>query len=213
MQVITVDIADDHKMVLNGIENMLSAYSNIRVGHMYHNGRSLLAGLKAKRPDVLLLDIQMPDVGGEELTALIARAYPEIAILAITGFDHISYVRKMLEKGALGYILKNTDEVILKLAIETVYRRQQFVDPSLRERLIQDMIQHKKLEAQKPILTKREKEILKLIVNEHTSQQIADTLSLSIRTIENQRVNLMQKLKVKNTAGLVKVAFEYKLVE
>lgn len=209
---ITVGIVDDHNVVINGVQNMLYDFPNIKITDVYSNGESLLAGLKKRQPDVLLLDIQLPDINGDDLTEKISNTYPNISILAMTGFDTSYYVKSMLQKGALGYLLKNTSASILVEAIETVYNRNRFVDPSLRQQLIDDMIMNKKQEFEQVMLTRREKEILKLIMEECTSPEIAKKLFLSVNTIENHRASLLQKLHVKNTAGLVKVALQRKLI-
>ncbi len=213
MTVIQVAIADDHKVVITGLQNMLQAFSHINVSEVYYDGKSLLQGLKKQQPDVLLLDIQMPDSSGDELAAIIRTSYPNVRILVMTGFSTSYYIRNMLEKGAAGYLLKNTDEYILVQAIEAVHKGEQFIDPSLRQQFIQDLMESRKLEHTRPSLTRREKEILALILEEYTSQEIADKLTLSLRTVENQRVSLLQKLQVKNTAGLVKAAIEMKLLD
>jgi DNA-binding NarL/FixJ family response regulator len=213
MTTINIAIADDHKVVINGLQNMLQAFPHIRVMGVYNDGKSLLQGLAKEQPDVLLLDIQMPDASGDELAAIISASHPQVRILVMTGFSTSYYIRNMLEKGASGYLLKNTDEYILVQAIEAVNKGEQFIDPSLRQQFIQDLMESRKLEHARPSLTRREKEILSLILEEYTSQEIADKLSLSLRTVENQRVSLLQKLQVKNTAGLVKMAIEMKLLE
>ncbi len=126
----------------------------------------------------------------------------------MTGFDTGYYVQNMLKKGATGYLLKNTNADILGQAIETVYKGDRFIDPALRQQLIDSMLMNKKQEFEEVVLSRREKEVLKLIVTQHTNQQIAKMLFISPNTVANQRASLMQKLQVKNTAGLVKIAVE-----
>jgi DNA-binding NarL/FixJ family response regulator len=213
MSTIRIDIVDDHKMVLAGLKNILQGFPNIVVGNLYDNGTELIKGLKIKQPDVLLMDIQMPDVSGEELAPLINKAYPDIRILIMTGFDTTYYAKSMMEKGATGYLLKNAAEATLKEAIETVSKGAQFIDPSIKDKLLQELLQSSHIDKAIPTLTRREKEILGLIMQEQTGQQIATALNLSLRTIENQRVNLMQKMGVKNTVGLVKKTIEWKLID
>lgn len=203
---IRISIADDHPMVINGMKEMLSNYKNIDVIHTYNNGADLMQGLKEALPDVLLLDIQMPGQGGDELTPVIVKTYPSVRILAITNFDNTLYVNNMLQNGALGYLLKNTDEQTLIAAIETVYQNKQFLKPEMAEKLKEFRRQLKRQTSSKFSLTPREKQILQLIVNEYSSQEIAAQLNLSLRTVENYRLNLSLKLEVKNTAGLVRKA-------
>lgn len=211
---IKVAIADDHQVVLSGIQNMLNSCPHIELRGQYQSGQSLLDGLVVEQPDVLLLDIQMPDKTGDELAKIISKKYPAIRILALTVFDTPFYIRSMMQNGCQGYLLKNTDQQTLIDAIETLYNNGQYIEPSLKEQLLQNMLRIKKQNVQSvPVLTKREKDILQLIVAEHTSQEIADRLFLSLRTVEKYRLNILQKLHVKNTAGLVKAALELGLID
>lgn len=210
---ITIDIVDDHNVVISGIKNMLNDHDHIEVTNTYNTGAALIEGLKQQQPNVLLLDIQLPDITGDELTGIITTTYPDVQILIMTGFDTTYHVKNLLQKGARGYLLKNTAESTLIQAIETVAVGDQFIDPSLREQLLKDLLKDKKQVAGRPVLSRREKDVLTLIVEEHTSQEIADKLFLSLRTVENYRINLLQKLHVKNTAGLVKVALQMGLLE
>jgi DNA-binding NarL/FixJ family response regulator len=114
-------------------------------------------------------------------------------------------VKKMLKMGCMGYILKDSDDVTILKAIETVQNGGQFLSPLLQQQLVEDMFGGKRKNNH---LTRREKEILQLIVHEHTNQEIADKLFISLHTVENHRISLLHKLEVKNTAGLVKVALE-----
>lgn len=210
---IRINIADDHPMVINGMKEMLSHYKQIEIVNTYRNGIDLMNGLKNSLPDVLLLDIQMPGQSGDELTPLILKAYPSIRILAITNFDNTLYVNNMLQNGALGYLLKNTDEQTLVSAIETVFQNKQFLKPEMDEKLKEFRRQLKRQTSAKFSLTPREKQILQLIINECSSQEIAAQLNLSLRTVENYRLNLSLKLEVKNMAGLVRKAIMMGLVD
>lgn len=193
---------------------MLKGFGGIRLGYTYDNGNALLAGLTLHQPDILLLDIQLPDITGEELAVIIRRVYPMIKIIAVTGFNTAEHARLMLEKGVSGYILKNTDEYKLSQAIRNVYEGGRYIDPLVQEKILNDLYgaDNTRSAGYKPVLTKREKEILNLIMEELTSQQMADRLQLSLRTVENHRVSLMQKLNAKNIAGIVKRAFQLGLV-
>ncbi len=212
---ITVAIIDDHPMVINGIQNMLASSRHIKMIATYESGTELLTGLEQQQPDVLLLDIQLPGMKGDELAEIIQKQWPAIRILAMTGFDTPFYVRNMLEKGCIGYLLKNTGQKTLVHAIETANRGETYIDETLKEQLLQHVLKIKMPAApgNPPVLTRREKDILRLIVQEYTSQEIADTLFLSLRTIEKYRLNMLQKLHVRNTAGLVKAAISMGLTE
>ncbi len=211
---ITVAITDDHPLAVAGLQNMLSSCSHIKVLNTYSNGAELLQGLEAEQPDMLLLDVLLPDTKGPELAAVIHSKYPKINILAITSLDAPVHVKAMLRNGCKGYLLKNTDVQTLIHAIEEVHRGNEYIEPSIKEQMLQNMLHFKKQTSiKKPSLTRRETEILHLIIEENTNQEIADKLFLSLRTIENHRFSLFQKLDVKNTVGLVKAAIQLGLME
>jgi DNA-binding NarL/FixJ family response regulator len=210
---INIAIADDHPMIIGGLQNMLSAYNHIKLIGFYSNGEELLQGLKEAQPDVLLLDIQLPDKTGDVLAQIIVKKYPDMCIMALTNMDSALYAHNMLRIGVLGYVLKNTDPGMVIKAIETVYRREPFVDPSIREKLEQFRARMKKEGALKPTLTLREQEILKLTVDGDTIQEISQKLFIGLRTVEYYRSNLFLKLDVKNMAGLIKKALELGLSE
>ena len=213
---ISVMITDDHPLAINGIQNILQFYPHIRIIGTYTSGNALLEALEQEQPDVLLLDILLPDITGKDLATMITQRYPSVRILALTSLDAPSHVEGMMRRGCTGYLLKNTDQHTLVAAIEQVHRGEEFMDPSLKEQLLVNMLKLKKQNKDiehTPVLTQREKDILQLIVAEYTSQEIAEKLFISLRTVENHRFNLLQKLDAKNTVGLVKVALRMGLVE
>jgi DNA-binding NarL/FixJ family response regulator len=215
---ITIALTDDHPLAINGIKNMLLADKNIDVTGTYENAASLLAGLKNTQPDILLLDILLPDSKGSELTAHITREYPDIKIIAITSLDAPSHVKSMTRAGCKGYLLKNTDQRKLLHAIYEVYEGREYIEPSLLKEMMDNMLQFKKISTpqDKPAslsrLSTREREVLQLIIQEYSNREIADKLSLSLRTVQNHFFNLCQKLEVKNAVGLVKIAIQMGLV-
>jgi len=214
---INITIVDDHPMVISGLKNMLGPFEHIQVISSFPDGEALLEGLKIKQPDVLLLDILMPGMAGAEVAEIICRTYPDIKILAITSLNAPVHIKTMMRRGCKGYLLKNTDQEVLVKAIESVCRDEIFIEPELKELMLQNMLNFKAKEApapkgKMPALTRREKEVLQLIVQEYSNQEISEKLFLSVRTIENHRFNLQQKLEVKNTVGLVKIAIQMGLV-
>jgi DNA-binding NarL/FixJ family response regulator len=209
---IKVAIIDDHPMVISGIQNMLRGQKNISVAATYGCGKELLEGLKKPRPDVLLLDINLPDKNGNELVPVILKSYPDLKILALTSMDTPFYVKDMMRHGCKGYLLKNTAQEELVNAIETVYKGEEYLEPGMKDQLVQSML-HANKQTGVSSLTRREKEILQLIAMEYSSPEIAEKLFLSLRTVENHRLSLMQKLNVKNMIGLAKVAMGMGLVE
>jgi DNA-binding NarL/FixJ family response regulator len=210
---IKLAITDDHLLVINGLKTMLAPYKHISVIYETTAAGALLQALTAIQPDVLLLDIQMPDMDGMELCKLVRKSYPDIRIIALTNFMESHYIKQMLRNGAMGYLLKNTDQDTLLAAIEKVYAGEQYLDATLQRNMLNEMITGQKRTAYDIPLTKREKEILKLIAEEHSNQEIADMLFISLRTVETHRLNLTQKLAVKNTAGLVKEAIKRGLAD
>jgi len=209
---IRIAIADDHPLVINGLHHILGNCSDMEIVGSYTDGKELLKGIASSRPDVLLLDIQMPGQTGDELAGIIAEQYPDVKMLALTNLDNVYYVRTMLRNGVKGYILKTSREEILLDAIRTIYRNGQYLESSLKDKIIQDTFQSKKQRSANPVLSRREKEVLQLIGANLTSQQIADKLFLSKRTVDNHRLNIMMKLGVKNVAALVKAAIQLGLV-
>jgi DNA-binding NarL/FixJ family response regulator len=203
---IRIAIADDHPMVIKGLENMLSTYPHIAIAGTYLNGVLLMEGLQHQTPDVLLLDIQLPGKNGDELAPLILKKYPTIRILTLTNFDSTLHASNMLRQGVHGYLLKNADETVLIQAIETVYRGETFLEESMKEKLHDLNIRITKAVSSKSTLTQREREILQLIVDGLTSQEIAKTLFLSQNTVENCRASIMLKMDAKNVAALIKKA-------
>jgi len=205
---ISLAITDDQVIILNGLQKILADVPNIQITGIYNNGDELLEGLIKNQPDVLLLDIQMPGKTGVELAAIITKTYRNIKIIALTNVDVVAQIKKILQQGVMGYLLKDASPEKIVAAIETVYAGEQFIQEELKQQLLNSL----SASNAKQIVTRREKEILQLIVDEFTNQEIADKLYLSLRTVENHRNNLLQKLDVKNTAGLVKVAIQEGLV-
>jgi DNA-binding NarL/FixJ family response regulator len=202
-------IADDHKLLINGLLNTLKPFKHIDITGTFENGKDLLAALDHLRPDVLLLDIHLPDNNGGNLARTIAKKYPDIRILILTSLESNDHVKAMIQYGCSGYLFKSrADEAKLVEAIEQVYQGHLYIEPSLQKEYLQSHLKIKKRNDQSPKLTRREQEILKLIIEENTNQEIADTLSLSHRTVEGHRLSIMQKLDAKNTVGLIKAALE-----
>ncbi|MGV3541525.1 MAG: response regulator [Rufibacter sp.] len=207
METIRIAIADDHELIIQGLSLMLEKQAHMQVVLKNLGGKNLLQELQETNPHLLLLDIQMPYTSGIDLCKEITRKLPAVHVIALTNFDQSYYVKQMLRHGAKGYLLKNIDQDTLLQAISEVHAGKLFVDPSIREAVFQELATGKK-QFGEVLLTKREKEILRLIAEELSNQEIADQLFISLRTVETHRLNLVQKLAVKNTAGLVKEALK-----
>lgn len=212
MNMINIAIADDHLLVINGLKAMIENTSDIKLLFSATSGHDLLSELKEKQPDVLLLDIQMPDINGIDLCKEVHARYPLVKIIALTNFEQSSYVKQMVRNGALGYLLKNIDGKTLQAAIRTVVQDKPFIHEQIRNNMLNEVLSGTKVTSQGISLTKRELEILGLVAKEMTNQEIADKLFISVRTVETHRVNLTQKLGVHNTAGLVKEAYKRGLI-
>lgn len=210
---IKLAITDDHLLVISGIKAMLAPYPHISVVYESNRAGALMAALPAIQPDVLLLDIQMPEIDGIELCKQVRKKHPSVKVIAISSFMESHYIKQMLRNGAAGYLLKGTDPETLIRAIEQVHAGEQFLDKVIRHQLVNEVITGQKRTGYEIPLTRREKEILKLIADEYSNQEIADLLFISLRTVETHRLNLTQKLAVKNTAGLVKEAMKRGIVE
>ncbi len=205
---IKIAIVDDHPLLIKGLQSMLQLNPDMEITGTYFNGKDLLQGIALVQPDVLLLDIQMPGQNGEELAALLHQQYPGIMILVLTHMEHEYYIKAMIQHGIMGYILKSSDERILLEAIRAAARGQHYFDPMIRKQATRAQ----QSVNQNPLLTRREKEILELIVLNHNSNEIASKLFLSKRTVDRHRENLLLKLDARNFASLVKKAIDLGLI-
>lgn len=210
--IIKIIVADDHPVVANGLKNVLARTSHIKVIDICNSAPELLTNITREIPDVLVLDKQLQNSDPLETVSALLKMIPSLQILIFSSIDTTYQVKKMLEAGCRGYLLKDADDDMLIKAIETVYAGNRFLSPSLENALLEDMFKDKASIRKTATLTKREKEVLDLIVKEYTNQEIADKLFLSLSAIEFRRTGIMQKLGVKNTAGMVRVALETGLV-
>ncbi|MET3875887.1 response regulator transcription factor [Chitinophaga sp. OAE865] len=210
---IKLAITDAHLLVISGIKAMLAPFPHISIVYESNRAGALMAALPAVQPDVLLLDIQMPEIDGISLCRQVKKKHPHIKVIALSSFMDPHYIKQMLRNGAAGYLLKSTDPETLLRAIEEVHAGERFLDDAVKHPLLNEAIAGRKRSSYEIPLTRREEEILKLIAEEYSNQEIADLLFISLRTVETHRLNLTQKLAVKNTAGLVKEALKRGIVE
>lgn len=210
---IHISIVDDHPMIITGLVNMLQDYPHLVIEGTYSNGSELLKGLEHNVPDVLLLDIQLPDKPGDELVTDIFMQYPGIRILALTNFNSMLYVNTMLRRGAAGYLLKTTDQDTLVAAIESVYNGITFIEPLLKSKIeAANPANHSRVYS-KLSLTIREKEILRLLVAGQENHKIAEQLHLGYNTVRNYRARIFDKLEVNSISELISKALTQGLVE
>lgn len=213
MKKIKIAIADDHPIVVEGISNLLNKHSHIEVIATYETGSALLDGLSQQLPDILLLDMLFPDTTGNQLIRQISKLYPQLPVLVITSSDNVIDIKDMMQHGCSGYLLKSAALPVLVEAIETVHNGKQFLEPVIKEQLLQLYLSSTRPKTVTYKLTKREEIILKLLSEGKTNNDIAAELFLSHRTIENNRMFLYQKLGVKNTAELIKTAIQQGLIQ
>ena len=206
-------ITDDHALVLKGIEAMLADTTEIKVVGTYENAAQTLENIKQDNPDVLLLDINLPDMDGIELCRIIRKKYPHLKILALTNFEEISFVKKMLSYGASGYLLKNTQKAELIEALQTVLKGEQYLQKKIERKLMNHALGKKKVREFMPNLTRREQEVLEAISEEMTTHEISEKLFISVKTVETHRMNLMSKLGARNSVGIIKTAIDYGLLD
>lgn len=209
---IKVGITDDHPMVVTGLKEVLRPYSDLEVIWTAANGGETIAACKAQLPDVLLLDINLPDTSGIKLCSDLLDKYSGIKVIGLSSYGEVSQVKQLTNKGARGYLLKNTEGRELYNAIVQVSDGNTYYPEEIREALVHYALGQSQTPASSPKLTRREKEILLLIAEELTTKSIAEKLFISVKTVETHRQNLMQKLGAQNSAGLIKKAIYFGLL-
>ncbi len=212
---INVMIADDHKVFRDGIVSILEEVEDIQINLQAGDGQEVLEKLEETKPDVILMDITMGDTSGVDITKVVKEKYPQVKVLILSMHSESSYIVKGLEAGASGYLLKDAGSTEMINAIRTVFGGDTYYSKQVSNILVQHITQGTQPKSSKSgiPLTPREIEILKLIAEEFSNPEIAEKLFISIRTVDTHRRNLLEKLSVKNTAGLVKYAIKQGIVE
>jgi len=197
---ISVFIVDDHYMVIEGIRSLLQHEKDIEwLGHAA-NASSCMAFLRSQRPDIILMDINLPDKSGIDLCKEVKTAYPGIFIIGLSTFNQQSFIQKMMENGASGYVLKNATQEELMEGLQTVIKGRIYLSGEAADSL------RKNPQANIPVVTSREKEVLELIAEGLTNNEIAAKLFVSSNTVDTHRKSLLNKFAAKNTASLIKMA-------
>lgn len=205
----TLLLADDQSIILDGLEALLEQDEEVQVVGRASNGREAVERSKKLKPDVVLMDISMPEMDGIEATKAVLACCTGTRVLVLSMYDHHELVHEIMEAGASGYVLKNVGKEELCRALRIVAAGQQYLTQEVRSAFDNDMRAKEIMgETGYHALTKREKEVVKLICRECTTQEIAASLFLSPQTIDTHRKNILHKLGVRNTAGLVKYAKE-----
>lgn len=205
----TLILVDDQSIFLDGIESLLERMPEVVLIGKASNGRDALDLVDAHKPDLVLMDINMPGMDGIEASKRMRKTSPDTKVIVLSMYGHREFVLELLDSGVGGYLLKTTNKEELMTAIRTVAAGKQYIAAELRAMAAQaDRNADRDGETKYGPLTTREMQIVKLILKEHTTQEIAERLFLSIPTVETHRRNIFHKLDCRNIAGLVKYAME-----
>ena len=200
-------IVDDHYMIIEGIRTLLQSEKDIIwLGHAT-NAASCMAFLQQQLPDVVLMDINLPDKSGIDLCKEVKSIYPSVKVLGLSTFNQQSFIEKMMSNGASGYVLKNASGQELMEGITTIVQGKEYLsfDAAIA-------LRHIDKNSNVPVITRREKEVLELIANGFTNNEIAKQLFLSCTTVDTHRKNLLAKFEVKNIASLIKQAMQLHMI-
>lgn len=211
---IRVAIVDDHPLILSGIRQSIQGMPDANLIATWKNAQEVKDNYLLDKPDVMLLDLNLPDGDGIKLCKDLLALAPQARIIILTTFDQLAIVKSAMNAGASGYLLKTVSVDELHKAIQGVYQGLNYLQEELKAQLADAALGKQKVHQDfRPQLTKREKEVLRLIADEFTSTEIAEKLFLSVKTIETHRANLMHKLQARNSAGLIKVALDKGLLD
>ncbi|WP_159946467.1 response regulator transcription factor [Polaribacter septentrionalilitoris] len=219
MKKINIAIADDEQLFRKGIRFLLEREANFNVIFEAENGKELIDFMTTTEefPDVILMDLKMPEVNGVEATKAIHKTHPDIKIIALTSYDGKSFITNMIDVGASSYLLKNTSPKMVIHTVNEVFEKGFYYDDKvlkiIHENIISSSGKRIKSDLDKKLLSKREIDVLELICEQYTTAEIADKLFISPRTVEGHRNNLLLKTHSKNVAGLVIYGIQKKLIE
>lgn len=209
-------IVDDHQMFVQGLQHLLGQEDDIKIVGKCLTGNKVFEKGLLDDVDIILLDINLPEINGLEICKRLKISHPQVKILVLSMHDEESYITQILDSGALGYILKNTGREELVRAIRTVAGGKSYFSESVTKTIMNGLMHKNKAsksnDSSMPKITRREKEVLELIMSENTNQEIASQLFISLKTVEAHRSSLLSKMNVRNTAGLVRKAIESKVL-
>lgn len=215
MKKIRVLIVDDHTLVRDGIRSLLALLADVEVVGEASNGKEALEKIKELVPDVVLMDLAMPVMGGLEATRRIRKEFPVTKVIALTQYDDSDYVIPVIEAGARGFVTKMAAFSELASAIQAAYRGDSFLSPSAAAALVEECQQKITTEGEQDpyqLLTDREREVLKLVAEGNTAREIAETLIVSPKTVEWYKTSLMNKLNIHNRTDLIKFAIRKRII-
>ncbi len=208
-------LVDDHEIITDGIASLLEEDTEIQIIGQCASGPEALQKIPYLKPDVVITDIEMgDDIDGIELTSIVQKEHPDISIIILSMYDDSIKIQKSIEAGAMGYILKNTGKQELIKAIQNVFEGKTYFSNEVNNSLVKGMVQQNKNNTNNPFdrLTKRELELTKLIAQEYTNPEIAEKMYISEFTVKTHRRNIIKKLDVKSTVGLVKLALKHHIL-
>ncbi len=215
MNKIKLIIVDDHRLFREGLVNLLAESDDIEIIAQAENGKHAIEQVEKHKPDIVIMDIGMPEMNGVEATQILKKKYPDLKVIALSMHSEKTYVKEMLEAGASGYFLKNCTYQKFMEGIHAVYEGKMYLSETITEILVNDYINKESTatsDTQLSELTVRELEVLKLFAMGLATKEIADQLFVSIKTIGTHRHNILEKLELKTTADLVKYAIKNKLI-
>ena len=212
MDKIRIALADDHQLFRNGLKILLGSFSEFEVVAEASNGNELLRALETSHSDIVLMDISMPEMDGVEATGTLSRQMPGTKVIALSMYGEEEYYYRMIDAGAKGFILKDSDITDVHDAIIAVYKGGNYFSQELLYHVI-NRIKNRDQEIKSSSLSKREKEILLKICEGLSNHEIADSLFISKRTVDKHRANLLAKTGSKNTASLILYAIKNRLIE
>ncbi len=219
MEKINIVIADDEQLFRSGIRFILEREPNFNISFETENGKKLLDFIRTTKefPDIILMDLNMPEMNGVEATKIIHKTHPNIKIVVLTSYNSKSFITNMIDVGASSYLVKNTSPKMVVHTINEVYKKGFYYDEKvlsiINENIISSSGKRIKNDLEQNLLSKREIDVLELICAQKTTAEIADKLFISPRTVEGHRNNLLLKTKSKNVAGLVIYGIQKKLIE
>ena len=210
---IKIALTDDHPMVLKGIQSLLADTKEVAFVGVYANATETFENIEKDNPDILLLDINLPDMNGIDVCKKLKKNNDSLKVIAISNFDEITFVKRMLNNGASGYLLKNTHKLELLEAFKAVLAGEQYLQKDIQKKLLNQTLGQQSKNSLFTKLTRREEEVLQAISEELTTQEISEKLFISPKTVETHRMNLMSKLGAKNSVGIIKTAMEKGLLD
>jgi DNA-binding NarL/FixJ family response regulator len=206
MTSLSVFLVDDHAVLRHGLRLLIDSQPDMHVSGEWDRAQDVVAQLtRGTAPDIVILDISMPDGSGADVAAAIRASLPEVRIVALTRHAEKAYVQQMLQAGASGYVLKQTAADVLIAAVRSVARGGTYIDPAIAGKLVESR-GHARFADGNSMLTPREREIVTLVAYGHTNKEIAGSLGITVKTVETHKTNIMQKLEITSRAELVRFA-------